>query len=68
MLPEADRLEPQMRTPKSQRRGPGGVGGTSGTEADDCALEGLRWEEGRDGDLNLACHVFGTPYPQALKV
>lgn len=24
MLPEADRLEPQMRTPKSQRRGPEG--------------------------------------------
>lgn len=45
-----------------------GWGGASGTEADDWALEGLGWEEGRDGDLHLACHVFGTPYPQALKV
>lgn len=66
MLPEADRLEPQMRTPKSQRRGP--EGGASGREADDWALEGLGWEEGRDGDLHSACHVFWTPYPQALKV
>lgn len=68
MLPEADRLEPQMRTPKSQRRGPGGVGGgASGTEADDWALEGLGWEEGRDGDLHLACHVFRDPLPSGPK-
>lgn len=65
MLLEADRLEPQMRTPKSQRRTRGGA---SGREADDWALEGLGWEEGRDGDLHLACHAFWTPYPQALKV
>lgn len=46
----------------------GTQGGASGREADDWALEGLGWEEGRDGDLHSACHVFWTPYLQALKV
>lgn len=64
MLPEADRLEPRMRTPKSQRQG-GGGGHQEGK-----LMMGLRrdweWEEERDGDLHSACHVFWTPYSQPL--
>lgn len=52
MLPEADRLEPKMRTPKSQRQ--------SGGHREGKLMIGLRrvwgWEEGRDvgGGLPLS--------------
>lgn len=62
MLLEADRLEPKMRTPKSQRQ--------SGGHREGKLMIGLGrvwgWEEGRDGGCHSACHVFQTSYPRSL--
>ena len=54
MLPEADRLEPKMRTPKSQSE--------SGGRREGKLMIGLGrvwgWEEGRGGGYHSACHVL----------
>lgn len=55
MLPEADRLEPKMRTPKSQRQ--------SGGHREGKLMIGLGrvwgWEEGRDGGVATQ-HVMSS--------
>lgn len=66
MLPEADRLEPQMRTPKSQRRWGWGVHSAQEGKLMIGFCRAWGWEEGRDDDLHSACHVFQTPYLQSL--
>lgn len=56
MLPEADRLEPKMRTPKSQRQ--------SGGHREGKLMIGLRrvwgWEEGRDVGGVATQHVMSS--------